>query len=506
MFRNAAFFLGMVILSCAPLAAQQGVPSALTVNGTHMPPSVMIGATDSDVAVQVSPILRATGAKVKSNGSYVEALWDDNTSLVLEVGRDTCTYAGQTMKLNTPCGMLDNDLVMPLRDLCGIIGARLEPAPGGSWMMFRSVVVDDGAPAYGPAAATGQRFPEAGRGGLTSKVDHIQTPYDRPEVSVATIGTTNYTLETPRMPENIAPLYKKSGVVNAANPNGGLGVDQFGIPVGMSAGMGGYQGGMGSNTYPGTAPAIASPAELGTGRYGLNSGMGNLAVPVMGNNLGGYNRSSIAPGMFSAPGAGGTPGMGNTALPPNLLGPNGGMNAGTAAEGVRYYDAPAASENAMLPGDVSKKGESANLSPAKIVISGLDIQRLMSFHLTSYEIHARIKNEGGTTADYPIMLQLMAKSKRYDHYDLLESYVIDPLKPGTEVEVVKKVDGHQFPCLVDIRVEFKVSVLESKPAASNKSARLRKEQLAENARNPGSERDEERHYKETCSKTRTMHY
>ncbi|MBQ7567686.1 hypothetical protein IJT17_02660 [bacterium] len=481
MIRRTVICLGLLLLTSLPLSAQEAMPSALFVNDVPIAASALIGSTGSDVAVLVSPILRATGATIKATGNYVDALWSDNTGLLLELGRDTCTYGGQSVPLATPCGSLEGDLVMPLGELCAIIGARVEAAADGSLRVYRDVVVDS-AEAYGPSQATGQRFPEAGRGGLTSKVDNANAPYERPEVSVGTVGTSRYTIETPRSPEAIASAYQRPSSGASMGVMGKqLAVDQFGIPLGMSVGMGGYSSG---------APMTG---------YTAGKAIGGLGTPNYGNTMGGTNTSAITPGMFSPANAGaGMPsGLGSVSNPL-------ASSESQTPEGVRYIVAPTPPADLALRTD-GAAGDKAP-GPAKISISSFDVQRLMSFHLTAYELKVRVKNEGGMVCAHPLMLQLMAKSKRYDSYELLESYVIDPLRPGDEVEVVKKVDGHQFTCLVDLTIDFKVSVLESKPVIGDKSAKINRERQEQLRRNPSLESEGERSYQETCSKTKTMRF
>ena len=513
MFRKTAFSLGLLVLCCAPLAAQQAMPTALTVNGTHMAPTVIIGATDSDVAVLVSPILKATGAKVKTSGSYVEALWNDNVNLVLEAGCSTCTYGGQVMNLKTPCGMLDGDLVMSLGELCTVIGARLEPLSGGSWAMYRAVLASDNPVPAPPAQALAKQNTD----NSFNISSGVKTPYDVSESGPplnAPMNNGGYAIDTSRLGDNNHPLYKKSGVMNAVSPAGRTGVDQFGIPVGMSTGFGGYRGNIQSEAfqkkisgdgYQGGPPLGALPKGIyaGSPQAGIQpgsyqGGMGSMPAPVMNNTVGEAGRGPI-PGMFGKSRIG-------TSLPPNLVGAN-GEALGSAPEGVRYYEALTPADNALLyPENPEAMNTPALSGPAKISISSFDIQRLMSFRLTSYEIRARIKNEGGTVSEYPIMLRLLAKSKRSEHYDVLYSCVIDPLQPGMEAELIKRVGAYDSPCLVDIKVDFKLSVLEAQPAGPQKSARLSSEHRMESADTPGIERDEKLDYVETCAKTRTMHY
>ncbi len=491
MSRFIVCLLSLVFLLQIPCWAQQNNPTALTVNGQALSPSVVIGPTGGDWAVAVSPILQATGARIQASDGHVEALWSDNTSLVLQLGDSVCTYGGQTINLNTPCGSLGTDLVMPLGDLCTIIGARLEQDPMGGLAVYRDVVISN----YAPDQVQARSFPEAGMGGLSSRVTNVSVPYDRPEVSVATIGNHSYTLETPRLGGEIAPIYTSpappsNAAVNVSgvsapelsrygggfNPR--LQVDQFGMPVGMN-------GGMGASMNAGTPMGSSMKA----GMSGMNSSMGNMAVPNATGTLNGGNTSAIAPGMY---GTGG--GLGGT-----LGAPNSSVSA--RDDGVRYYGSAADSSYASAPQQkYDKDGKPIPPAPAKMTITEFEVNRLMSFHLTAYEIRVRVKNEGEVASTSPIMLKLLAKSKRYDNYELLESYLIDPLQPGAEVEVVKKVDGHQFTCLVDLTINFKVSVLEES---------LPKEKSKPKNRVRGDDEIAEENqpvFRETCTKEKTTRY
>lgn len=59
------------------------------------------------------------------------------------------------------------------------------------------------------------------------------------------------------------------------------------------------------------------------------------------------------------------------------------------------------------------------------------------------------------------MVKFMVKShKKNAQWDVVESYLINPLEPGQQVNISKRVDGHQYACLLDLSIDFKVSVVE----------------------------------------------
>lgn len=480
-----------------PVSAQQAVPNGVIVNGTSLPASTVIGSTGDDMAVAVTPVLRASGAQVRNNNGHLDALWGDNCNLQLQVGSNNYTYKGKTRILTTPCGALGDDLVMPLRQLCGIIEARVETLPDGNLAVYRDVVAATeqspvpprvpiyNAANYGPDAATGQSFPEAGRGGLTSKVENVNTPYDRPQVSVANVGITSYTLETPRTTDAIqASSAAPGGSPGTYSSGGASAYNSGGYPGNSGYNNGGYSGGAPSNGggYGGGSP-YGSGANMGNSGIsaGGSSPMGRVAVDQFGLPVGmsgGMSAGSYTPSGASSGMQGGgssNPGPMQLALPsfmgknhtmviPSIFGASGAMgstadSAQRRDEGIRYIDSPQNVNYQPTPRR-DQNGREIALLPAKIEISEFDVQRMMSFHITAYEVRAKVKNSGQLACNKPFVLKLLAKSSRYSNYELLESYLINPLAPGAEVEVVKKVDGHQFTCLVDTRVDFKVAVLE----------------------------------------------
>ena len=310
-------------------------------------------------------------------------------------------------------------------------------------------------------------------------------------------------------------------------------MDQFGIPVAMSGGSGVYGGGAGGYKM--------GLANSNLGAYGNPSGMNAPPVsnfPYTGGvpSMAGGSGTPGMPGMAGMPNMSGMAGMtGKSGLnsmqatnfggmgsaintpPPGafnpggmagIMGMNGGVNAsnplenpGQKEEGVRLIPAPVTQET-MSPSGTDADNNLPD--PPKFEVTDLSVRRLMGFQLTSYEICVRVKNVGGSAPDRPLQVVISAKGSRDKKYDTLETYYVDPLKPGDEVEIVKKASGRQYACLTAVRLDFKATVLESKVIGPPKSARLTKELRLNWAKNPALAQQAERSYQEVCDKVHTM--
>lgn len=500
-------------------AAAGAQNTQIIVNGNPLPQGDILGSTGSDVAVMATPYFRAAGAQVRVQGNRLEAQWT-GTILVIEAGNGKCQLNGSEIGLSMPPGMLEGDLVIQVCEMSKVLNARIEEGPGGITIWNDTLVnngnigIGAGAPptqntwqgsqavnepgnggaltgngGFPPGFATltgtemsssgaipgtgglpdataqsvmGMPFPQAGMGGLTSKPAENSSPYDRPVVSASSYGNQQFTMETPRSIDEVTAYGAKYGIqdANAYNQPGamqpGIGVDQFGMPLGMS-----------------------------------------------GNTTGNYGISSMA--------------SGNPNNPSNYS-----ASAQNSSSTISYSDHRDPNRET---GKAASRNEKQPL-PAKAEIVNFDARRIMTFHHTNYEVTAKVRNEGELTFSKPFVLQLLARSKRFEHYELLETYLIEPLKPGQEVEVTKRVDGHQFPSLIDLTVTFKAIVLEeAPPKVSNASKKAAPKHTYGSGKTYGSDNSSENsdyetygsnnsgknapaapQIRETCSKTKTLHF
>lgn len=115
-------------------------------------------------------------------------------------------------------------------------------------------------------------------------------------------------------------------------------------------------------------------------------------------------------------------------------------------------------------------------TPARPVVSSLDARRQVTFHLSTYEVIAKVKNEGSLAQEKPFQVQLLARGEYNDDFELLEAFLVRPLGPGEEVELKKNADGHSFQSLQGMVVTFKVLIVEEAPppTASSSSSSSRK--------------------------------
>ncbi|MCR5661930.1 MAG: hypothetical protein K6G50_07355 [bacterium] len=495
-------------------AAAGAQDTQIIVNGNPLPQADILGSTGSDVAVKATPYFRAAGAQVKVQGNRLEAQWT-GTILVIEAGNSKCLLNGTEIGLSLPPGMLEGDLVIPVCEVSKVLNARVEEGQGGITIWNDTLIGNgnigvgasapasqnnwQGSPAemgpgnggaftgnggFPPGFATltgtqmsssgaipgtgglpeataqsvmGMPFPQAGMGGLTSKPAENSSPYDRPVVSASSYGNQQFTVEVPRNIDEVAAYSAKYGQQDpyGYNQQGGMspgiGVDQFGMPIGMS-----------------------------------------------GNTNGNYGISSYASGN------------------PNPTNYNAQANASSSTISYSEHRDPN-----RETGKAAGRSEKQPL-PAKAEIVNFDARRIMTFHHTNYEVTAKVRNDGELAFSKPFVLQLLARSKRYEHYELLETYLIEPLQPGQEVEVTKRVDGHQFPSLIDLTVTFKAIVLEeAPPRVSNASKKAAPKHTYGSGKTYGTENSDSDssengasgnngaatpQVRETCSKTKTLHF
>ena len=102
----------------------------------------------------------------------------------------------------------------------------------------------------------------------------------------------------------------------------------------------------------------------------------------------------------------------------------------------------------------------------RAVVSDLHARRIMTFHLSNYEVKAKIYNEGTVPLTKPFQVQLLARGERNNQFELLEAFLVRALDAGEEIEIKKLADGHQFQSLQGMSVTFKVVVIEDAPPPS----------------------------------------
>lgn len=421
-----ALLLGLLSSYVSAQQPQTQINPDVLVNGQTLERSAVIGSTGKDLAVKATPLLRATGASVEFDGNKLEASWSESM-LTITVGRSYCIYNGQSIKLEAPAGLYENDLVVQLNDLCKVIKASVTqkgqqiavqtanfssntasqsdqlataplPALNGRVSAKNAYLasIQSGGNIFGmppleampnangsystsvsmPDAMENPAFPEAGMGGLTTK-NAKSSPYERPIVSVTNVGNRQVTTESPRSVNDVASM------ANSPSIRYPSGLSQMSSMSGMSAGVS-------AADFNINHPSTNQPEQPATISYST--------VP-----------------------------SGRTA----------------------YNDPTTANPQEKQP------------EPAKPEVVEFDVLRQMSFYATAYEIKATIRNTGELAVQKPFMVKFMVKShKKNAQWDVVESYLINPLEPGQQVNISKRVDGHQYACLLDLSIDFKVSVVE----------------------------------------------
>lgn len=109
-------------------------------------------------------------------------------------------------------------------------------------------------------------------------------------------------------------------------------------------------------------------------------------------------------------------------------------------------------------------------SPAHPVVSSLEARRQMTFHLSTYDVIAKVKNDGSRAQEKPFQVQLLARGEYNDDFELLEAFLVRPLGPGEEVELKKTADGHSFQSLQGTTITFKVLIVNDAPPPTYSSS------------------------------------
>lgn len=147
---------------------------------------------------------------------------------------------------------------------------------------------------------------------------------------------------------------------------------------------------------------------------------------------------------------------------------NGGGGLGGPTQHQEVYTSPyqrpeVGAEPAVDAAPTTPSPQASPGTPARPVISSLDARRQVTFHLSTYEVVAKVKNEGSMPQEKPFQVQLLARGEYNDDFELLEAFLVRPLGPGEEVELKKNADGHSFQSLQGMVVTFKVLIVEDAP-------------------------------------------
>lgn len=489
--KSGLFLLLGIFCLCLFLAGQgwcQGMKPQpdVVVNGIAIARDDIFGDTGSDLAIQASPLFRALGAKVSKHGNQLEATWNHD-QLVLMVGRPYCVYNGQKISLQVPPGLYDDDLVVQLQEMCNIVKARVEKndqrvavwsnePPLNQGQVVVNNVVGAGGASFNTASAPGDMSSPVSAKSLylTQFQNNGGNVLSNSSVALPTFGqtaTSTYNSSAQSYPSSTSSY---PGMSTSGTPAGGY------ATTAVSAGSfnPSVTGAGDFNPIVSEPDALNSTAFPEPGMGGLSSKDAKSSPyerPVVSvTDLGSRQVTTATPRTINDL----VPVMGVDALnyPYSQSGVNSGKNENAAV--IRYSPAsPAAAEDAAALAYSSssvKNGKSKEPKPAKPELVSFEVVRQMSFHLTSYEMKAKIRNTGDLPCDKPFMVKLMVASnfRPQANWDLVENYLITPLAPGQEVEITKRADGHQFPCLIDTMVKFKAVVLEEvvKPA-NNPSGR-----------------------------------
>lgn len=108
------------------------------------------------------------------------------------------------------------------------------------------------------------------------------------------------------------------------------------------------------------------------------------------------------------------------------------------------------------PEDVSTLKPEQRPDPA---VSVLRAERVMTFHFSDYKVTAKVKNEGPRAMTQPFCVQILVKGPRDDTYEVMESYLVQSLGAGEEVELQKVATGRSHRSLIEMSVDFRAQIL-----------------------------------------------
>lgn len=409
--------------------AQPQINPDIFVNGQALERSAVIGSTGQDLAVKATPLLKATGASVEFNGNKLEASWSESM-LTIIVGHSYCIYNGQNIKLEAPVGLYENDLVVQLKDLCRVIKASVNQK--------------------GQQIAVQTANFNASKATNTNPSDQLATA-PLPALN-GRVSAKNAYLANIQRGGNIFGMPPLDTVPNANgsyNPTSSW-PDAMDSPAFPEAGMGGLTT-KNAKSSPYERP-IVSVTNVGDRQITTEVPRSVNDVASMANSPGvrypsGLNQmSSMSAGISAADFNMSHPSIEQPAQPAT----------------ISYSAVPSGRTAYNYPTTANPKERQPKAAKPEIV--AFDVLRQMSFYATAYEIKATIRNTGELSVQKPFMVKFMVKShKRNAQWDVVESYLINPLEPGQQVDISKRVDGHQYACLFDLSIDFKVSVVEEVP-------------------------------------------
>lgn len=450
-----------------PSDAYASASPSVCVNGTVMRQTDVIGSTGTDFAVKAGSFLQASGASVRFDNGKLEASWPNGSMLTLTVGAPTCIYNGQEKKLQVPAGMYENDLVVQLKELCAIIDAGVQDSGKQLLISYNSGASQNNVQA---ASATASLPPLDYR--MSAKSAYLSSISGGQMPGSAAAGTMQMGGTMPSM--------QMGGTIPAmqspAMQMGGVNARTMQSPAQQQSTAGTQQ-----NPAGGTSQAADTGLYSNIQQPYTPYTMQNKAFPEAG--LGGLSSKDAKSSPYERPVVSVTP-MGDrqitTEVPRTIDEISGGNMTGSSPAytmgGAPVYNMGNAQQSTSVSKDSSiayssakshksNKGSYNDAAP-KAVVSSLDVQRQMSFHVTTYEMKAKIRNDGNEAFTEPFMVKFMVRGEKQKYWDLVENYLINPLLPGQEVEISKRIDGHQFSCLTGLRVHFKAAVLEEVPTVS----------------------------------------
>ncbi|MGM9999467.1 MAG: hypothetical protein ACI38Q_08810 [Candidatus Bruticola sp.] len=468
----------LFMLSSTAFSQQAQINPDVLVNGTPLARSAVIGSTGQDIAVKASPLLKATGASVEFDGQKLEASWSASM-LTIIVGQPYCIYNGQQISMS-PSGLYENDLVVQLNEICSIIKAQTTNS--GQQILVKT----DTGNGSGTTAISSVPLPSlnsrvSAKSAYLSSIQSGGNVFGMPPLeSLPNTGSSSPTLSAP------------DAMDNKAFPEAGLG--------GLSS--------KNAKSSPYERPVV-SVTNVGSRQITTEQPRTIDELSAMQSNTGLRYPSGLSQmyGMASGVNGATSAGVGNP-----------GLQQQPQPAVISYSQAaPSASDN--LPTENTSNRSTTNSTkvkpkPATPEIVEFDVLRQMSFFATAYEIKAVIRNTGELAVQKPFMVKFMVKSsKRGSHWEVVEDYLINPLAPGQQVEISKRVDGHQYACLLELSIDFKASVVEEVvipltdrngrnwKRSSKHSSYAKKDKETANSAVPSVTRT-----KETCSREKNLHF
>ncbi|MGM9992968.1 MAG: stalk domain-containing protein [Candidatus Bruticola sp.] len=459
------------------LAQQAQINPDVLVNGVPLERSAVIGSTGNDIAVKASPLLRASGASVEFDGQKLEASWS-SSMLTIVVGQTYCIYNGQQIPLQAPSGLYENDLVVQLNEICAIIKAQITNNE-------KQIIVKTDSGSSGNATLSSVPLPTL-NGRVSAKNAYLSS-----------IQNGGNVFGMPPL-ETLPNINGSSSVISAP--------DAMDNPAFPEAGLGGLSS-KNAKSSPYERPVV-SVTNVGSRQITTEQPRTIEEVSTMHNAVGMRYPSGLNQMYGLATGVNGT-------APTNV----GAPTQQQPQPAVISYSQTTSSAQPSSLTESSSNGSSTNSGnvkpkPANPEIVEFDVLRQMSFFLTAYEIKATIRNTGELAVKKPFMVKFMVKSsKRGSHWEVVEDYLINPLAPGQQVEISKRVDGHQYACLMDLSIDFKASVVEEveipltdRNGRNWKRSTKHSSYAKQNSKTTATSTPSITRTKETCSREKNMHF